>query len=202
MSKLLFFIILAAGAFALANHVGIAPSLSIPGMGSTGVVENGRDVVYTTDTMEIRFTSGPSLDDEFMVFGGQEMPRSGSITHALVSGIAGDDARAIASRFPDFHLCKSPGAASAERLIQGMNFVARNTSARDALGEALDLHVAAIRSGGERSCLKVKGASLELEQVSVLQTGEDLTPKIKGFFRDSPLYLVRDAAVVDCKSVL
>ncbi len=48
MSKFIVFLILAVGVFALANHVGIAPSLpiSLPGFGGTGVTEEGRNVVF------------------------------------------------------------------------------------------------------------------------------------------------------------
>lgn len=202
MGKLLVVILLGACAFAIANRIGIAPSLPLPGFGSTGVVENGREVVFTTDTLEVRFTSGSALDDEFVVFGGKEMPRGSSLTHALVSGLPGDQARSIASRYPDFHLCKSPGAAAAKRFIRGMNFVASTTSARDALGDALDRHTEGIRSGGERSCVHVKGVSLDLESVTVRETGDDMTPQIRDFMRQSPIYLAREASVVDCESVL
>ena len=198
MGRFVFFLLLIFGAAMLVNRVGI----QLPALGSTGVSESGRDVLLETGDLDVRFTSHGTFGDEFMLFGGAEMRQRNAISHALVTGLAGGHARLIASRYPDFHLCKSPGARPAQELAESMNLVAATASARNAIGDALSLHEERVRSGGNRTCLRVAGKRLTLDEVRVRQTGDDMTGQVTQAFGDVDFYLAREAQIVDCQSVL
>ena len=60
MGKFVFFLLVIVGALALVNEIGIEPSLpfSLPSFGSTGVTEEGRNVVFKQKNVEMRYTSG------------------------------------------------------------------------------------------------------------------------------------------------
>ncbi len=198
MGRFCFFLLLIVGALMLVNRVGI----DLPSFGSTGVSESGREVLLETGDLDVRFTAHGSFGDEFMLFGGAEMRQRNAISHALVTGLAGGHARLIASRYPDFHLCKSPGARPAQELAESMNLVAATASARDAIGDALSLHAQRVRSGGDRTCLRVAGSRLLLDEVRVRQNGEDMTGQVARAFGETDFYLAREAEVVDCQTVI
>ena len=51
-----------------------------------------------------------SLHETYMLFGGDAQQHRNSITHVIAAGLPILNARAISDIYPDFYMCKSPGA--------------------------------------------------------------------------------------------
>ncbi len=172
-------------------------------VGQTGVprVEGGT-VHLDTDDLEVRFATLGPVSESYMLFGGNnEQPRN-SLTHATMATLEISHARLIHERYPDFHMCKSPGAAKAKRLIETVSFLAAGRRARNALVEAVDLNEERVRSGGERTCLTVSGSELSLDAVRLKQNSEDITSELRPKLARTRMVLAESAEIVDCQPLL
>jgi hypothetical protein len=164
-------------------------------------LDGGQLLIHTRD-LDVRFDRVGYLDESYMLFGGTDGEMQNSITNIIVSGLAVRHAALIAQRYPDFHKCKSPGAAQAQRLIESMAWIASDGSTRGTLREALALHEKSVRSGGERTCLAVSGERLMLGSAKHRDQNFDLTHQLGNGYRGTDFYLVTNAEISDCKSLL
>jgi hypothetical protein len=194
-----FFVIalIAGAAWLAANHVGI--SLDPRGVGTS---VNGRRVVHQSGQIEATFSKFGSLDDAYMLFGGDADHRRNSLTHAIVVGLPIRYARAISARYPDFHMCKSPGAAQAQSHTEDLSVVAATRAARNSLEEAIRLFHQRVRGNGERTCIRVSGAPLQLDSVRVIQSGENLTRQVGQAYERMKLVLAERVKLEDCRKLL
>jgi hypothetical protein len=197
---LLILVILGAGW--LVGRGGLVPGLPALGLGGAGTRTQGRQVVRDAGQLEAEFHRVGSLDDRYMLFGGTATRQANSITHAVVAGLPIRWAREIAASYPDFHLCRSPGAAQAKRLTEHLSFVAADGAARDTLEEALDLFQTRLRGDGDRTCIHVQGAPLALDAVRVEETGEDITGQLPPAFTDVDYVLAERVEIQDCAPLL
>lgn len=173
-----------------------------PGAGRFQVRVEGREVIVTTDDLEARFRRAERLDEAFMVFGGnREQPRN-SITHATLAGLGLAEARSIHRDHPDFHRCDSPGAARAKPWVETWSFVAADGSARTRLADAVDRHAEALREDGERTCVQVHGARLELESLRLAPEGRDVTGELAPAFARTRLALAEQVSLPECRALL
>jgi hypothetical protein len=177
-------------------------SLDALGGNPLGPTLDGSQLVIQTDDLEARFDRVGTLDESYMLFGGTDGELQNSISNLFVSGLAVRHASLISKRYPDFYKCKSPGAAQAQRMIESMAWIASDGSTRGTLRKALDLHEKSLRSGGERTCLAVSGERLILGSVKHRGQGFDLTHQVGNGFRGTDFYLVTEAELADCKSLL
>jgi hypothetical protein len=192
MNRVLVFIIFATAAYYLVDRIDA----------SSGPHIQGREVVVETRDMEVRFTRGAAFSEAYMVFGGTNAELRNNVSDALLATLAMRHASLIHQRYPDFHLCKSPGAAQAQRYIESMNFIGTTRSARRAVREAVDVHAERIRSGGERTCISIAGAALSFDSVSLKDDGRDVTGEFGPALQLNPYYLAEEAELVDCASLL
>jgi hypothetical protein len=162
----------------------------------------GSQVLIQTRDLDVRFDRVGELDESYMLFGGVDGELQNSISNVVVSGLAVRHAALIAQRYPDFHKCKSPGAAQAKRLLEPMAWIASDGSTRGTLRKALALHEKSVRSGGERTCLAVSGERLMLGSAKHRSQDFDLTGQLGDGYRGTDFYLVTDAELADCKSLL
>ena len=169
---------------------------------SGGLRTEGRTVRLDTQDLEVCFTRLTALSDSFMLFGGNATQVRNSFTHAIVAALAIDEARLISARYPDFHLCKSPGAANAKRLIQTLSFVGASSGTRRTLAKAVDLHLERVRSGGIRTCLTIAGAELALDSIRLKENAADITEQVRSKLDSTRLILVESAEIVDCEPLL
>ena len=160
MGRFLLLIGLLVGALLLTNGT----KLLTPG--SVGTRVEGREVVSEMWDFEVRYTKADPVHDSYMIFGGDAKQRRNQFGHATVAALPIADARQIASRFPDFHRCKSPGARVAMDLIEQHAFIAADRSTRSALVEAVELHEERLYGDGQRTCFTVIGARLEPDSVT------------------------------------
>ena len=137
-----------------------------------------------------------------MIFGGTNADMRNNVSDALLSTLAMRHASLIHQRYPDFHLCKSPGAAQAKRYIEASNFIGTTRRARRAVRKAVDVHAERIRGGGERTCISIAGAALSFDSVSLKEDGRDVTGDFGNALRMNPYYLAEEAELVDCAALL
>ena len=150
----------------------------------------------------MRFSRHDAFSDSFMVFSGYSRPLRNNPIQASLSVLTVDQARSIRRKYPDFHMCKSPGAKKAQRLIEDMSFVATDTRVQDVLSEVVRLHKERVRGGGSRTCVSVSGFEVELESVRYRPYDEDSTDQHSRFYRKKNFYVAEDAEVRDCQSIL
>jgi hypothetical protein len=163
---------------------------------------DGDQVVVESRDLEFHFQSRGPVADSYMVFGGTVVPGPNGLGDVVASTLSMDHARSISRSYPDFHLCKSPGAAQAKRFTKSTTFFAADRRARSALKQAVALHDERVRSGGERTCLSVEGVGLRAESILVSQDGSDITQQFRRFLDSSRLVLAQSAQVVDCSALL
>ncbi len=197
MGRVLFFILLVGTGWFLLNVIGV--SIDPRGVGTK--IE-GREIVRDAGQLEASFRVAGSLHESYMLFGGDAKQRRNSITHATAAGLPIRNARAIASVYPDFHMCKSPGAKQAMQHTQTLSFIAADRSALNTLADAVELFEERLGSGGERTCISVSGASLALQSVRVEENGADITRDVAPALDQSRLVLAQSVQIQDCQSLL
>ncbi len=197
MGRILFFILLVGTGWFLLNVIGV--SIDPRGVGTK---IQGREVILDADQLEVRFSMVGSLQESYMLFGGDTQKRRNSITHVTAAGLPIRNARSIASIYPDFHMCKSPGAKQAMQNIQDLSFVAADRTALNTLIEAVDLFKERIGTDAERTCISVIGAPISLESVKVVEDGADLTRDIAPALKKTKLVLAQSVQIQDCQSLL
>jgi len=197
MGRILFFVLLVGTGWFLLNVIGV--SIDPRGVGTK--IE-GREVTLDADQLEARFRTAGTLQESYMLFGGDAKQRRNSLTHVTAAGLPIRNARAIASVYPDFHMCKSPGAKQAMQHTQTLSFVAADRAALNTLIDALELFEERLGSGGERTCISVAGAPLALESVHVEENGADITREIAPMLEQSKLVLAQSVQIQDCRSLL
>lgn len=178
----------------LTNGVSLAPGVDTR-IGS-------REVVLDAGDLEVHYARVASVDERWMIFGGDATPRRNSPTHAILAGLPLVSARAIAARHPDFHLCRSPGADDAKRLTEDLSFVAADGPALAGLQQAHALFEERLRGGGERTCIHVSGARLAFDSARFEQDGSDLTREIGSLLSRSKLVLAEQVEIEDCRALL
>ncbi len=169
---------------------------------SSGPRVEGRQVVVETRDLEVRFTRGAAFSEAFMIFGGSHADMRNMVGDALLSTLAMRHASLIHQRYPDFHLCKSPGAAQAKRYIEAMQLIGSTRGTRRALREAVDVHAERLRAGGERTCISITGAALAFDSVSLKADGRDVSGDLGQALRMNPYYLAEEAELLDCATLL
>jgi len=197
MGRILFFILLVGTAWFALNVIGV--SIDPRGVGTR--IE-GSTVTLDAGEIEARYRVTGSLHETYMLFGGDAQQHHNSITHVTAAGLPILNARAIAAVYPDFYLCKSPGAKQAQQHTQTLSFVAADRAALNALAEALDLFEQRLGAGGERTCISVTGAPISLESVTVEENGADLTREVAGAVRQTRLVLAQSVEIQDCQPLL
>ena len=167
-----------------------------------GIEIDGNTIIRTSDDVEARFSRIGSYDDTLMLFGGVSLPLRNAVQHAHLSGMPIRDARELARHTPDFHLCGRPGSDQAKGRTESFDFIASDRMTRATLEDALAEFRDAVRSGGERPCLELKGTSLQLDSIDVPGQKKGLaTDAIRAFGR-SRFVLVEEARLHRCGTLL
>ena len=195
MGRLLLLLVLAAaGGWVYTNGIHFSPGV--------GTQVEGRDVTLDAGDVEVRYTRIGAVDETYMLFGGDATQRTNAPTHAILTGLPIQSARAIATRHPNFHLCRSPGADDAKRLTENLSFVAADGAALSGLQQAHALYEERLRGNGERTCVSVRGAQLVFESARLEQDGQDLTRTLAPLLSRSKLVLAEQVEIEDCQALL
>jgi len=171
--------------------------------GSSGASFSGGDLVLDREDLEARFRLQGTVSESYMIFGGGRDDRHrNSFANVTYATLGLREAAAIHARYPDFHRCASPGSHEAKRLIQTTSLVAADRATARTLGDALDLHEQRVGSGGDRTCVTVRGSRIELSSVKVKENGEDITSQVVPRFRQASFRYIESAEIADCHALL
>ncbi len=199
MSRLVVFLMLASlVGLVMTNRI----SLSSLDPRSVGTTFEDRQVIRTSNQVEARFSRVGSIDETYMLFGGDARQRPNQLTHAHLAGLPMRYARQIASQYPDFHRCKSPGAAQAQRFLEPTNFVAADRSTRATLVHALDLFEDRLREGGDRTCIRIRGSELSMDSARAIEDDQDLSSQLIPAYSKSRIVLAEEASIEDCQALM
>ncbi len=86
--------------------------------------------------------------------------------------------------------------------MEPTNFVAADRATRATLSQALDLFEDRLASGGDRTCIRIRGAELSVDSVRTIDGDHDLTAQIVPAFAKSHLVLAEEASIEDCQPLL
>jgi hypothetical protein len=197
MGRLFFLVLLVGTAWFTLNVIGVSV-----GLGGVGTQISAQGVVREAGQLEARFRTVGALDETYMLFGGDVQRDRNSLVHVTAAGLPILVARAIAAVHPDFHRCKSPGAPQAMSQTKNLGLVAADRAALSTLADALDLFEERLASDGERTCIRVTGAPLALESVTVPEHGADITRDVAGALRQTELVLAQSVQIQDCQTLL
>lgn len=164
---------------------------------------NAGDMIKHTDDFDVRFSQQETLVDTFMIFGGHEDRKlSNSFSDFSLGALEIGEAALIRQQYPDFHRCKSPGAKFAQQKIQNLALIMENPQVAEVVEESIDLHNERLQQGSERTCIELRGRSVEPAAVILRENNEDLSADILPKLRNMHYYLIDGAEIRDCLSLL
>lgn len=148
------------------------------------------------------FTVEDPAEETYMLFGGNV--GDSTVAHAWLAGLDLATARRIGKKYPDFHMCKSPGALDAIRALRDVQVVAdRRTLAK--VGAAVKEHEARLGKGAERLCATVRGQRLALESIEIgkrVVTAAEYHKTLAGHAERQVYLHVQELEAHDCKDSL
>jgi len=159
------------------------------------------EVVVATEEMDVHFTRLEPFAETYMVFGGLHMTQKNAIGKVTLAALSMEDARPIYAEHPDFDKCTSPGAARAKKAVCQMNLVPADSAVLEVLKEALAEHARSLRPGGDRVCVRLEGAKLEMTAAMVREAKADILDELPSQVRRD-YYLVESAEIVEAMTAL
>ena len=146
-----------------------------PTRGCDRVRMDGEFVVEQEKDFTARFRVGEPYTRTVMLFGGERVEDENVLSNAQIFGLDKMDALMLAEKYPDFHLCSSPGGQEASKYIVRYDLVPATCQIYDQIVAALRTYHMNVSAGGDRTSLRLDGAPLQLESVIADATGEDVT---------------------------
>jgi hypothetical protein len=145
------------------------------GCGGSAPEVTETEVVLHAGQLDARFARGAPFSGTYMLFGGGVMNHPNAITRVSLAGLPDYAAKYIYQQYPDFHMCKSPGAPMAQNETRQIDVVCANSKIERRLKKALSMHDKGIRESGERVCVTIAGEMLSLRSVVITEMNEDIT---------------------------
>jgi hypothetical protein len=180
----------------------IAAIVMLAGCGKgSGPAVNGDEVVVATDQLDVHFSRGEPFSETYMIFGGMHTNHKNAINEITISALSMEDAVPIYAKYPDFDKCASPGAARAKKAIYQMNIVSSDSGVLKVLKKALSEHTRSLKRGGDRVCVRLEGAWLEMMAATVREVNEDIIDELPPQAR-TDYCLVESAEIVEAMTAL
>ena len=138
----------------------------------------------------------------YMLFGGTYFKNKELISPIVLSGLRIADAKKIYARYPDFHMCSSPGAALAKPKVEGLSLIPGDKRAFNELLASLSKHEKNFASGDGRICVSLSGKTLSPDYTEIV--GKNSTEEMRYLFQipQGSYYLINSAQILDCKNLL
>lgn len=159
---------------------------------------DGDLVVEREQDFTASYRIGEPYDKTIMLFGGEPVEDANALSNAYVIGLDKTDALQLAEKYPDFHLCSSPGGQEAAMFIAAYDLVPASCQVYDQILAALRTYTVNLAAGGDRTSLRLEGALLQLESVTEDATGQDVTEQVG----DQDFHLVTAVEQLTGQSVL
>ncbi len=193
MKTLIVLLLVVIGIFVYTKNRGDDVSVELT---ATGTIKQTHD-------FEIRFTRKESLFDTFMIFGGHiDRKLQNSFSDYSLGALEIGDAIMIQQEYPDFHLCKSAGASIAQQKVRNLALIMQNQQVSDVVEDSISLHSDRLAQGAERTCIELHGQHLEPTAVQLRENESDISKEIIPKLRHMSYYLIDDAAIRDCRSLM
>jgi hypothetical protein len=159
--------------------------------------------VKYTDDFKVYLTQTENIVESFMIFGGHlDKKLHNSISDYSFGALEINEAAAIKRNYPNFHLCKSPGATIAQRKIQTLSLIAENQEASDILEDTVALHDERLYEGGERVCVELRGYQVEPTTILLKENDMDISNDIIPSLRNMAFYLISGAEIRECQTIM
>jgi hypothetical protein len=136
------------------------------------------EVIVAAGQLDVHFSRVRPFAGTYMLFGGAENNHGNAFTKITLFGLEQSKAKYIHARFPDFHMCKSPGASLAQKETRDLDIVPADSKVLKNLKKSLAAFNKSITDDGERVCVRMKGEVLKLTSVVVREVNQDITNEL------------------------
>jgi hypothetical protein len=169
---------------------------------STNVtVATGEITVHMKD-LDVCFTRDDRFSSTYMLFGGDHMTDKRMIIPLFISGVDAEDGKDIAVQYPDFWMCKSPGASRAQSCCMQLNLVPSNADITEDIKDTIANFKESLGDEEDRVCIKLQGDILRLKSVIFVEQNEDITSQLARQFESMDCRFITRAEQVGWKQVL
>lgn len=134
----------------------------------------------------------------YMIFGGLYLADKNAVSSVNLSGLPIREATRIYKQYPDFHLCKSPGASIAKRFVENLNIIPADGSVVRTLRKTLESHKTNVAKGGDQVCVRIEGERAYMRSVEIPSANENVTHA----YPNRDFYYVTGAELLNCKDEL
>ena len=159
---------------------------------------DGDTVTVDVGDYEAKFLAFLDFRKTYMLFGGGYFQNKNLINPIVLSGLGIVDAKRIYRRYPDFHRCKSPGAALAQPKVKHLNLIPADHRVLAELKATIAEHKENLGSDGDRVCVSLIGKTLDMR--SAIVPGHDID--IQDQLPRQTFHLIDSSQRVDCRSLL
>lgn len=193
MKKILIILIIIGFAYYVVNRQSNTVEIDIS---NEQIIKDKQDLKATFSLIDSYYSS-------YMIFGGNaDHKLRNSFSDFSLAALPIEMASSIAQQYPDFHMCKSPGASMAQGKIQTLSLIAKNNQVANVLEEVLSLHNESIYDDGERVCIELEGSSIEPEKMIHKDTNTDVSKDVIPSLSNLDYYFIESASIVECTSLL
>ena len=140
---------------------------------------DGDELIEQLEDFTARFEVGSPYTRTVMLFGGEAVEKPNTPTRAYIFGLDKVDAQMMAKLYPDFYLCSSVGGQEAASLIEIYDIVPATCKVHQQLAAALRQFAINAANGGDRTSLRLEGATLTVKSVTADATGQDVSDQVK-----------------------
>jgi hypothetical protein len=156
------------------------PSAPTETDGCVEVTRTGDTVVEQLEDFTATFQVQTTYDRTVMLFGGEPVQKPNTPSRAYIYGLDKADAQMMAKKYPDFYLCSSPGGQEAATYIKVYDLVPATCEVYQQLLAAIRVFTANAQRGGDRTSLRLEGATLDVTSVLANASGEDVKAQVEG----------------------
>ncbi len=159
------------------------------------------EVIVSDELFDYHFERDRDFSDSYMVFGASDHSRVDNIDAISFSGIKLEDAMSIYERYPDFHKCKSPGAAEAQNKLLDIRIIPASPEVLDTLLNAVSQYERNFKNDGDRIFVELGGELVVLTSAIWREYEWEAIDQIPSFLRGA-YYLVESAEILEAQIVL
>lgn len=176
--------------------------LILAGCGKSGPAVNGKEVLVSTSSMDVKFIKVRPFSNSYLLFGGTALNHSDAFYKISLAGIELKTAKYLYARFPDFQMCKSAGAPLAQREVRQIDIVPADNKVFKILKKALAEHKKSLEPNDDRKAIvMIKGDLLQFKSAVIRDNGMDITRELPPQVHKD-YYLVTEAELLDPKTAL